>query len=646
MCGIAGFWAPEHNINDAEQVLANMGQAIAHRGPDMQDHVWDRKYRLGLVHRRLSIQDLSPAGSQPMTSSSRRFVIVYNGEIYNFRDIAVELQNLGYRFRGHSDTEVMLASFEEWGVEKSLVRFAGMFAFALWDCVESKLWLVRDRMGEKPLYYGWNQGVLIFGSELKALRAFPGFRPEINRDSLTLFVRHNYIPAPHTIYQGIHKLLPAHYICFNLAQGRYLPEPRAYWSLSDTFKVENTSEQTTVEDELDCRLGKVIKEQMVSDVPLGAFLSGGIDSTLVVALMQKHASRPVRTFSIGFDVPGFNEAEHAAAVARHLGTEHAELYVTSQDALSVIPKLHEIYDEPFADSSQVPTYLVSRMTREQVTVALSGDGGDELFAGYARYQETLNAWQSQHASPGLKQLIGHSILGLPPLLAMPLIYLLLPEQRKLSAGGLKEKLLRENTIRMAPDLQSFYARREGFWAIPERLVLNSKMPNYAMSIEPPDSILSLPPLKLLQWLDLNCYLPDDILTKVDRAAMAVSLETRIPFLDHRIVSFAMGLPECLLMDGDRGKAILRRILYRYVPAKLIERPKQGFAIPAAKWLRHELRDWAESLLNPAQILQDGYFDAKLVNQLWDDFLKERKNYSTQLWGILMFQSWLKGNFNI
>lgn len=642
MCGIAGFWAPEYITNDPVQVLRNMGQAIAHRGPDMQDQIWDQKSRLGLVHRRLSIQDLSPAGSQPMSSSSGRFVIIYNGEIYNFRSIAAELQNCGYRFCGHSDTEVMLASFEQWGVEESLGRFAGMFAFALWDRTESKLWLVRDRMGEKPLYYGWSNGVLLFASELKALRAFPGFQPEINRDSLTLFVRHNYIPAPHSIYRDIYKLLPAHCLCFNLVQRQSFTEPRAYWSLSDTFGINDEWDAKTAEDELDGRLSKVIAEQMISDVPLGAFLSGGIDSSLVVALMQKQADRPTRTFSIGFDVPGYNEAEHAAAVARHLGTDHTELYVTSQDALSVIPKLHEIYDEPFADSSQIPTYLVSRMTRQQVTVALSGDGGDELFAGYTRYPATLRAWNEQHNAPGFKERIGRAVLGLPLNIALPLVYLLLPGQRRLSMGGLREKLLREHAIRLAPDLQSFYARREGFWANPESLVLNSTVPPYSLSMEPPESIASLSGLKLLQWLDLSCYLPDDILTKVDRAAMSVSLETRIPFLDHRIVSFAMGLPENLLIDGDHGKAILRRVLYRYVPPELIERPKQGFAIPAATWLRHELRDWADSLLSPTQIDQDGFFDAKIIQQIWADFLEGRENYSTQLWGVLMFQSWLRG----
>lgn len=642
MCGIAGFWAPEVCVRGAVAVLIAMGQAIAHRGPDAQDQMWDEKSRLGLVHRRLSIQDLSPAGAQPMVSSSGRFVLVFNGEIYNFRALAAELEGAGHRFRGHSDTEVMLAAFEQWGVEGALERFAGMFAVALWDRGERWLWLARDRMGEKPLYYGWHRGVLLFSSELKAMRAFPGFMPEIDRDALTLLLRHTCIPAPHTIYRGIRKLLPAHSLCFNLAQGESHPEPRAYWSLADAFRAGDEWDANTAEEELDRRLGEVIKEQMIADVPLGAFLSGGIDSSTVVALMQKHASRSVRTFSIGFDVPSFNEAEHAAAVARHLGTEHTELYVTHRDALDIIPRLPEIYDEPFADSSQIPTYLVCRMTREQVTVALSGDGGDELFAGYAHYPNTLNAWRQQHEAPGLKERLGRLVLGLSPEVAAPLVRAFVPGQRRLSVVGLKEKLLHEYALRTAPNLQVFYARRAGFWTHPERLVPGTVIPPYALTREIPESVAALSGLKQLQWLDLNCYLPDDILTKVDRAAMAVSLETRIPLLDHRIVSFALGLPDHLTRDGNTGKAVLRRVLHRYVPRELVERPKQGFAIPISQWLRHELRDWAEALLDECRMRQEGFWEVGPIRQTWADHLEGRDDYSFQLWGVLMFQAWLDG----
>lgn len=643
MCGIAGFWAQEVCRDDAVATLTAMGHAIAHRGPDAEGLIWDEKVHLGLVHRRLAIQDLSPAGAQPMKSSSGRFVIIFNGEIYNFRALAAELEFAGHHFRGHSDTEVMLAAFEQWGVENSLKRFAGMFAFAVWDCHDARLWLVRDRMGEKPLYYGWHHGTLLFASELKAMHAFPGFSPEINRDALTLLLRHNYIPAPHSIYRNIYKLLPSHFLRFNLLNRESKPGPHAYWSLSDSFQSTEKWDLNTAEEELDCRLGEVIKEQMIADVPLGAFLSGGIDSSTVVALMQKHSNRAVRTFSIGFDVSGFNEAVHAAAVARYLGTDHTELYVTPGDALDVIPNLPELYDEPFADSSQIPTYLVCRMARQQVTVALSGDGGDELFAGYSHYAKTLAAWQQQHVSPGWKERVGHTVAGLPQYISVPLVRMFVPDQRRLSLWRLREKLLIENKARKAKDIQDFYACRIGYWAHPERLVLGTDVPPYVMTQKCSSSVAKLSDLKQLQWLDLNCYLPDDILTKVDRAAMAVSLETRIPLLDHRIVSFALGLPDNLICNGNTGKAVLRRVLHRYVPKELVDRPKQGFAIPVAQWLRKELRDWAEALLDESRLRREGFWEVKLIRQAWADHLDGKEDYNFKLWSVLMFQAWLDRN---
>lgn len=640
MCGIAGFWAQNSYFGDAVETLSAMGRMIAHRGPDAQGQMWDDQLRLGLVHRRLAIQDLSPAGAQPMVSSSGRFVIVFNGEIYNFRALSGELEAFGHYFRGHSDTEVMLAAFEQWGVEEALKKFAGMFVFALWDKSESHLWLARDRMGEKPIYYGWNKGVLLFASELKAMRAFPGFSPEIDRDALTLLLQHNYIPAPHSIYRGIHKLLPAHYLCFNLKQGESHPQSSAYWSLAETFISTEKWDMNSAAEELDRRLGEVIQEQMIADVPLGAFLSGGIDSSSVVALMQKHSNRTVRTFSIGFDVPGFNEAVHAAAVANHLGTQHTELYVTPHDALDVIPSLHEIYDEPFADSSQIPTYLVCRMTKEHVTVALSGDGGDELFAGYNHYPSTLAAWHQQHDSPGWKERLGSMLLGLPPEIISPFVRTFIPGQRKLSKEGLKEKLCLQHDLRVAPDLQTFFARCNGYWVHPERLVAGTVVPQYALTQKIPSSLAHLSGLKHLQWLDLNCYLPDDILTKVDRAGMAVSLETRIPLLDHRIVSFALGLPDNLVRNGCIGKTVLRNVLYRYVPKELVDRPKQGFAIPVSQWLRNELRDWAEALLDESRMRQEGFWEVEPIRQAWTDHLDGREDNSFKLWGVLMFQAWL------
>lgn len=641
MCGIAGFWAPERYPLNPESTLIAMGQALGHRGPDAQDQFWDEKAHLGLVHRRLAIQDLSPAGAQPMASSSGRYVIVFNGEIYNFRVLSAELEIAGHHFRGHSDTEVMLAAFELWGVEHAIKRFAGMFAFVLWDRRKSLLWLVRDRMGEKPLYYGWQSGILFFASELKAMRSFPGFSPVIDRDALTLLLRHNYIPAPHSIYRGIHKLLPSHSLCLNLLNKESRPEPQQYWSLEDSFIPGSDWSENTAVDELDRLLGEVIKEQMVADVPLGAFLSGGVDSSTVVALMQKHSSQNVRTFSIGFDVPGFNEAVHAAAVARHLGTEHTELYITPHDALDIIPRLPELYDEPFADSSQIPTYLVCRMAREQVTVSLSGDGGDELFGGYNHYPKTMAAWSQQHVSPGWKERLGCILLGLPTEIAAPLIRTFVPGQSKLSMAGFREKLLLEKQARTAPNLQAFYALRSGLWTNPERLVPGAIVPPYALTQKIPSLVAERSVLKQLQWLDLNCYLPDDILTKVDRAAMSVSLETRIPLLDHRIVSFALSLPDNLIRDGKNGKTVLRRLLYRYVPQNLVDRPKQGFAIPVSQWLRHELRDWAESLLDERCLRQEGFWDVRLIRQAWTDHLDGRDDYSFKLWGVLMFQAWLR-----
>lgn len=641
MCGIAGVALPEtHREIEPWTALRTMGDAISHRGPDASDCSFERAHGLGFVHRRLSIQDLSPLGAQPMASASGRFLIVFNGEVYNFVALRAELGSLGHHFRGQSDTEVMLAAMEEWGVEGALERFAGMFAFAVLDRETGKLWLARDRMGEKPLYYGWWKGHFVFASELKALRAFPGFSPPVNRNALTLLLRHNYIPAPHTVYEGIYKLPPAHCLALDIGSKGAPAEPFAYWSLEQAFSRESAAAHGDVVDQLERCLGDVVAEQMVADVPLGAFLSGGIDSSTVVALMQQRATRPVKTFSIGFREDGYDEAEHAAAVAAHLGTEHTELYVSPSDALDVIPALPAIWDEPFADSSQIPTYLVSRMTREHVTVALSGDGGDELFAGYDRYPGTASAWQQLHARPGLKAAMERATLALPDGLAGPAARLVTKRQRALSREGLADKLRRERLIRHAPSLPEFYRQRIGFWCDPGRVVLEGREPPYALTAAMPDDIAGLSPVQQLMWLDLNSYLPDDILTKVDRAAMAVSLETRVPMLDHRVVEFALSLPVEWNLSGKQGKQVLRQLLHRHVPRELVDRPKQGFAVPVAHWLRHALRDWAEALLSQDRLQREGYFDAATVRQVWADHLAERADYSAQLWGVLSFQAWL------
>ncbi|QIT56561.1 asparagine synthase (glutamine-hydrolyzing) [Aquisalimonas sp. 2447] len=642
MCGIAGFilGASGDRATDARSSLDSMGQRLVHRGPDAGDLYFSETDGVGLVHRRLSIQDISPLGAQPMESASGRYLMVFNGEIYNFRTLRTELIGTGHSFRGHSDTEVMLAAMEQYGVEQALGQFKGMFAFGVWDRETGRLWLARDRMGEKPLYYGWWNGHFLFGSELKALRAFPGYAPSVDRNALSLLLRHNYIPSPYTVYQDTRKLPPAHCLVVDVNQPDAPIEPVPYWSLADSFSGPMTTDKDTVLDDLERCLGDVIQEQMVADVPLGAFLSGGIDSSAVVALMQQRASRPVKTFSIGFREEGYNEAQHAAAVAAHLGTEHTELYVDPADALDVIPDLPTMYDEPFADSSQIPTYLVSRMTRGHVTVALSGDGGDELFAGYDRYPGMARAWQKLHERPGLRAGLERATLAMPDALAGPVARAMTKPQRLLSRQGLADKLRRERVVRNAPSLQEFYRQRIGFWTDPAQVVLGGEEPAYALTAPLPDSIAKLSPAQQLMWLDMNSYLPDDILTKVDRAAMAVSLETRVPMLDHRVVEFALSLPVEWNLDGKVGKQVLRQMLYRHVPRELVDRPKQGFAVPVARWLRHELRDWAEALLEPNRLRQEGYFHAPTVRRVWSDHLAQRADYSAQLWGVLSFQAWL------
>ena len=638
MCGLAGFW-PRNGarVEGRDAVLAAMGQELHHRGPDAQGAWTDETTGLALVHRRLSIQDLSPTGAQPMMSPSGRYVMAFNGEIYNFNALRKDLEASGEVFRGHSDTEVMLAGFEHWGIEGALDRFNGMFAFALMDRREQRLYLARDRMGEKPLYYGWQGNTFLFGSELKALRQHPDWQGEIDGSALPLLLRHNLIPAPYSIHRDIRKLPPASYIALDLKNtgAPVWPEPKRYWVLESFIGNEwpGTVEQASCQ--LESLLEGVIGEQMISDVPLGAFLSGGIDSSTVVALMQKQASRPVRTFSIGFDEPGFNEAEHAAEVARHLGSDHTELYVTPEDALAVIPGLPQMYDEPFADSSQIPTYLVSRMTREHVTVALSGDGGDELFCGYTRYQATARAWQSR---TGPSRQLAALMRYLPKGMIAPVIRAMMPSQWQRSSGAVRQRLVAEAAMGNAGTLSEYYRQRVSYWPDPAEALVNIEEPGYALTSELPGAVAG-DPLKTLMWRDLTWYLPDDILTKVDRAAMACSLETRIPMLDRRIVEFALALPTNLNMEGGVGKQVLRRVLDRHVPRELIDRPKQGFAVPLGSWLRGPLRDWAEPLLAEQRLKEQGLWHTNRVRWFWHEHLSGREDYSFELWGVLMFQAW-------
>lgn len=641
MCGFAGFVSVPFPGN-AESLLQGMGNKIAHRGPDADGTWCYPDAGLGLVHRRLAIQDLSPLGAQPMHSGTDRYTIVFNGEIYNFLALRAELEKLGVTFRGHSDTEVMLEAFEAWGIPAALDRFNGMFAFALWDRDTQELTLARDRLGEKPLYYGTQAGSLVFGSELKALKVHPSWQGEIDRNAITLLLRHNLIPAPHTIYENVFKLPPASFITFSLPTSlAALPEPQRYWRLESAFGdspgLAERQPLAAVADQLERCLSEVIAQQMISDVPLGAFLSGGIDSSTVVALMQRVGSEPVRSFSIGFEEPGFNEAEHAKAVAAHLGARHTEMYVSPDDALALIPRLPVLYDEPFADSSQLPTFLVSQMTRQHVTVALSGDGGDELFCGYPRYLSVASAWGRRGTFNSRARRLATAF---PPALMAQLVTAMVPGQRGRASASVEERLRQERGSALAKNLAEFYRQKVSFWADPKRLVKGAREPDYALTLPVPESVAA-DPLKSLMWLDLNWYLPDDILVKVDRAAMACSLETRVPMLDRRVVEFALSIPTALNVENGQGKRVLREVLYRHVPRELVDRPKQGFAVPLGHWLRTVLRDWAEALLDAQRLEREGYLNAKPVRRLWDAHLRGVDDHAYSLWGVLMFQAWLE-----
>lgn len=582
-----------------------------------------------------------------MQSASGRYVIAYNGEIYNFLELRNELEKKGHRFRGHSDTEVMLTAIDEWGLEAAIKRFVGMFAFALWDKKERVLTLARDRMGEKPLYYGWQGDIFLFASELKAMRAHPAWRGEIDRDALALYMRHNYIPAPYSIYRGICKLLPGTLLSLQPASApSTMPQPRPYWSAKDVVEAGvsqplRLSDSEAVE-RLEGLLRETIRDKMIADVPLGAFLSGGIDSSMVAALMQAESSRPVKTFSIGFHEQGYDEAQHAKAVAQHLRTEHTELYVTPKEAMDVIPKLPEIYDEPFADSSQIPTFLVSEMTRRHVSVALSGDGGDELFDGYNRYFQGRRIWRCVGLLPApMRQGLAACLTAVPPA-AWDRVYAatcrLLPQLS--GHGAVGDKAHKLAGILNVSSPEAMYRRLVSHWTEPEALVMEGREPPTVLN-QTGRWPTSIDFTERMMYLDTVSYLPDDILVKVDRAAMRVSLETRIPFLDHRIVEFAWRLPLAMKIRNGQGKWILRQVLHRYVPRKLIERPKMGFGVPIDSWLRGPLRDWAESLLSEERLVREGFFAPEPVRQKWEEHLKGRRNWQYLLWDVLMFQAWLE-----
>jgi asparagine synthase (glutamine-hydrolysing) len=623
MCGFAGFCQSDGQTQASlrAQVRA-MATTLAHRGPDDADEWVDETTGVALGFRRLAIIDLSPGGRQPMHSPSGRYVITFNGEVYNFRELRNELEQHGYVFRGSSDTEVMLAAIEGSGLENAVRRFVGMFAFVLWDRKTRRLSLVRDRLGIKPLYYGWMGRTFLWGSELKALRVHPAFRAEIDRGALTLLMRHNYVPAPYSIYKGILKLPPGCSLTIDISKTGY-PSPVAYWSVREAFEKGAANPFTGSEDEaiqrLDVLLRDAVKLRMIADVPLGAFLSGGVDSSTVVALMQSQSRHSVKTFSIGFEEASYDEAIHARAVADHLGTDHRELYATAAEAQRVIPRLPEIYDEPFSDPSQIPTFLVSRLTRQHVTVSLSGDGGDELFGGYDRYFTANAIWRAIRRVPvlwrrSLAKIIcaadtGHRIRTRAEMLAMP-----------------------------TP--QALYHRIMSHWKRPAEIVIGG--------FEPPSLLAGLNGhvefkdfYRHMMYADTVAYMPDDVLAKVDRASSAVSLEARVPLIDHRVVEFAARLPTAMKIRNGQGKWILRQVLYKYVPARLIDRPKMGFGVPIDSWLRGPLRDWAETLLSERRLRAEGFFNPEPIRGKWAKHLARHCDWHYYLWDVLMFQAWLE-----
>jgi asparagine synthase (glutamine-hydrolysing) len=645
MCGIAGIFGFGGIEESARRTAQRMASALRHRGPD-DEGIWiDENVEIALVHRRLSIIDLSSSGHQPMVSSDERLVLIFNGEIYNHADIRAEMRVAypGIQWRGHSDTETLIEAVARWGLEKTLTRLLGMYAFAIWDRGLRRLHLVRDRLGEKPLYYGRIGRSFVFASELKGMTVHPRWTGDINRGALALYMRHNYVPSPYCIYAGISKLPPASVLTISNADQDSRSTPRRYWSplaaASNGLAEPETADSSAIEKCLEQTLRDAVRGQLQADVPLGAFLSGGVDSSTVVALMQSESTSPVRTFSIGFHEDAYDEAQYARKVAAHLQTVHTELYVTPSEAMAVVPRLPAIYDEPFADPSQVPTFLVSQLARTQVTVSLSGDGGDELFGGYNRYFWTRDLWRVFKWIPAEARLaMAKGIESIPPG-SWDYLYAHLTLSRTKRHKLFGDKLHKLAEVMPARTPEEMYALLVSHWRHPEDLVLGAQA---LCQISDPhvNDIVRDATLRMM-LLDTTTYLPDDILVKLDRASMAVSLESRVPFLDHRLVEYAWRIPLTLKVDRNVGKVILRKILYRFVPRELIERPKQGFALPIDRWLRGPLREWGESLLSEQRLREGGYLDPALVRTRWAEHLSGRRNWQYLLWGVLMWQEWLE-----
>ena len=650
MCGINGFYSK--SASTYNNIIVKMNQAVSHRGPDANGSWVDKNSGIILGHQRLSIIDLSISGNQPMQSNSGRLVLVYNGEIYNHLEIREELKksNSDIKWIGTSDTETLLEAIDFWGIEKTFNKIDGMFAFGLWDKKKRSLTLARDRIGEKPLYYGW-QGkgenkVFLFGSELKGLKIHPEFNGEINRNAIALQMRHSHIPAPYSIYKDIYKLLPGHFLVLKEGDlySSLLPNSKPYWSLTESaingnFNLSSLTEKE-VQKELEEHLKLSVRKQMLSDVPVGAFLSGGIDSSTIVALMQSQSINPIKTFTIGSLEKDQSEAHHAKKIAKHLGTDHTELYISSTQAMEVIPKLPTIYDEPFSDSSQIPTYLVSKLAKQQVKVALSGDGGDELFCGYNRYilSEKFSNIFSTIPTP-IRKILG-SILKSISNQNWTRMGKCIPKLKQYQ--NFEDKIYKAANVLEAKNMYDYYYMLRTNWKNPNEVVINCKEPGTLLTEFKPE-LRDLNNQQKMMVLDLITYLPDDILVKVDRAAMASSLETRAPFLDHKLIEYIWKIPHSLKFRKGSGKVILKNILNQYVPKNLTERPKMGFGIPIDVWLRGPLRDWGESLLDEKKMQQDNYFDTKLIRDKWNEHISGKRNWQNHLWDILMFQAWKKAN---